>query len=738
MFRHPFRLALAAGLVAATCVRAEDDLAKRLEAIRIQYDLPAVGAAVVRDGRIVALGVAGTRLQGADLPVEKDDRFHLGSNAKAFTATVAGMLVDEGKLRWDSSVGEVLGSKVPGLHPKLAAVTLAQLLSNSSGIPPDNSALTKIYFDERNYDLPLPELRLRALEDFKDTEPVVPAGSPFQYANFNFVIAAAMIDAAAGQPTEQVIFTRIFRPLGLSSAGFGPQATTGLIDAPVGHFPEPDGPGSARPWAESADVPGLLLTVGGIHMNLADYARWAGWNAGGGRRGPRLLRPETLATIHAEKVRTPERPNPPPGTPAAGGYAFAWGVMKFAWTPHPVLQHNGSNGRNLAKILVDPQSDLAVVAVTNIGGQKANEALSEIEKALYLEYARPLAVPAGDRAEQIRREVRELMAEASLRSVIVRVTVKGRPLLTEAFGESEDGVPATPRMHFRIGAVAIAYLGILALQLEEERVLSLDDPVGRWIPELPNADQFTLRMLLNNTSGYPDYVRNPDFITAFYADVFRQWTPRELLETAFAEPPLFPPGTNWSYAHTNFVALGLALERATGTPLRRLMTTRILLPGQLHATANPDTPAIPAPVLHAFSAERGTYEDTTSWNPSWTLPPGAVMTANIFDVERSARLVGRGSLLSRRSFRAMRAPTTAGLGPFTDDTYYGLGLVVSQGWLLQNPLFHGWGGTMAYFPDEDIAVAAVTTLGPEAKGEGNASTVLLRRIARILTPGSIP
>lgn len=722
----------------AAAARAETDLSTRLEALRAKYQLPAVGAAVARNGRIVALGVAGTRMEGMDLPVEKDDRFHLGSNAKAFTATLAGMLVDEGKLRWDSTIGEVLGAKVPGLHPKLAAVTLAQLLSNSSGIPSDTPAMEQIYFHERNYDLPLPELRLKALEDFKNTEPVVPSGSPFQYANFNFLIAAAMIDAAADEPTEHLYFKRIFRPLGLTSAGLGPQATTGLYDAPVGHFPRTDGPGSPRPWVESADVPGPLLTVGGVHMNLTDFARWAAWNAGGGRRGPGLLRPETLATIQSEKVRTPERPNPPPGTPASGGYGFAWGILQFPWTPHPVLQHNGSNGRNLAKILVDPKSDLAIVATTNIGGRQANEALAEIEKTLYQEFAKPPATPSPGRAEQIREAVRELMTEASLRAVILRVTVNGRPLLTEAFGESEDGVPATTRMHFRIGAVAIAYLGVLALQLEEERVLSLDDPVGRWVPELPNADTVTLRMLLNNTSGYPDYVRNPNFISAFYADVNRQWTPRELLEVAFEEEPLFPPGTNWSYAHTNFIALGLALERASGTRLGRLLTARILFPWQLNATANPNTPAIPKPVLHAFSDERGTYEDTTFWNPSWTLPPGAVMTSNIFNMERSARLIGRGSLLSRRSFRAMLAPTTAGLGPFNEDTFYGLGIVVSNGWLLQNPLFHGWGGTMAYFPDEDISVAAVSTLGPAAQGDANYSAALLRRIARILTPGHIP
>jgi CubicO group peptidase (beta-lactamase class C family) len=734
----PLLFAAAVTLGSGTGFCADKDLSAMIESVRKKYNLPAAGAAVVKNGKIVGLGVAGTRVLGMDLPVEKDDRFHLGSNSKALTATVAGILVDEGKLSWDSTLGEVLGTKVPGMNPKLAAVTLGQLLSNSSGIPSDTEEMVNIYFNTRNYDHPQPELRLMALEEYKNTEPVVPSGSPFQYSNFGFMLAAAMIDEAAKVPTENLYLTKILRPLGLASAGFGPQATTGLYDAPVGHFTNPDETITPRLWGENADVPSILFTVGGVHMNMADYARWAAWNAGGGRRGPSLIKPETLAYIQAEKVRTPERPNPPPGTPKSGGYAFAWSVLKYDWAPNEVLQHNGSNSMNLAKILVDPTNDLAVVCATNIGGRNADAAMGELERTLYLEFLGRSPDGQKTQAEQIRQAVKQVMEDASLRSAIFRVTVGGRPLVTEAYGESEDGVKATTKMHFRNGAVAIAYMANLTLQLHDSKVIDLDDPVGKWLPELPNANTVTLRMLLDGTSGYPDYVRNQGFIDAFYADVYRQWTPRELLEWAFQTEPLFPPGTDWSYAHTNFVALGLALERATGRPLRDLIRSKIMFPWQLNDTANPNTPEITRPILHAFTKERGTYEEATFWSPSWTLARGAIMTTNIFDMERSARLIGKGSLISKRSFRAMLAPTTAGMGPFTDDTYYGLGIVVNNGWLLQNPRFHGWSGVMAYFPEGDISVAVVSTKLPGAEEESNDSSAILRKIAEILTPGNLP
>ena len=85
-------------------------------------------------------------------------------------------------------------------------------------------------------------------------------------------------------------------------------------------------------------------------------------------------------------VKTPVIENPKPGTPKTGEYGFGWGVAKMDWTPHPVLTHNGSNSLNLAMILVDPGHDLGIVVTTNFPGQKADEALLDVAKALYIRY----------------------------------------------------------------------------------------------------------------------------------------------------------------------------------------------------------------------------------------------------------------------------------------------------------------------------------------------------------------
>ncbi len=358
-----------------------------LETVRTEYGLPALAAAVVKDGEVVASGAVGVRALGSDVAVTIDDRFHLGSDTKAMTAMLAGMLVDEGKLRWDSTIGEVLGDKIKGMNEALAAVKLEQLLSHSSGIPTDNDEIARLYFNADTFEYNLPELRLHAIDAWKANAPKVPEGSPFQYSNLGYIIAGAMIEAVSGKAWDELITTRIFEPLGLKSAGLGPQATHGRLDAPVGHKITDDGTIIPVPWGDVADAPVVMGPAGIAHMSVLDFAKWAAWNAGEGKRGPQLVKSETLKTMHAPHVRTPHIENPHPGTPQDGEYGFGWGIVKFDWADGPLLQHNGSNGMNLAKIAVDTNADLGIIVMTNFPGEKAEQATAAVLEKLYKDFA---------------------------------------------------------------------------------------------------------------------------------------------------------------------------------------------------------------------------------------------------------------------------------------------------------------------------------------------------------------
>jgi CubicO group peptidase (beta-lactamase class C family) len=375
----------------------------------------------------------------------------------------------------------------------------------------------------------------------------------------------------------------------------------------------------------------------------------------------------------------------------------------------------------------------------------------------------PTTTTDDSKADAVMRIVRDTMAQAHLKAAIVRVTVDGNEVVTQAAGESMTGVPATTGMHFRNGAVAISYVSTLLLKLVDEKKVSLDDKLSKWLPEVPHADRVTLGQLAQMTSGYVDYViGNTEMNDALYANPFRRWTTHELLQYAVTKPLLYEPGTNWNYAHTNYVLLGLALEKATGQAMPKLLSDKILRPLGLTNTVNSITAEIPSPALHASTSERraalkipaGTpfYEDSTYWDPSWTITHGAIQTTNIYDLEATARGIGSGQLLTPDSYNKLVATDLRGkthkqpgcttCDEMTDIYTYGLGIVITGNWLMQNPMFAGYAAVEAYLPSQKIAIAVAVTFTPEAFDDQgnyrNEADTLFRKIAAELAPDDAP
>lgn len=365
---------------------------------------------------------------------------------------------------------------------------------------------------------------------------------------------------------------------------------------------------------------------------------------------------------------------------------------------------------------------------------------------------------------QVAAVVTRFAAREHLRAALVRVTRGDDVLYEGALGESMTGVPATVDMHFRNGAVAISYISTALLTLVDQGTVSLDDTVSTWLPEITHSDEVTLRQLAQMTSGYVDYQSTAAMDASDYQNPFRQWTPQELLDLAVDQPLWYPPGTNWDYSHTNYVLLGLVLEKITGQPLEQVLQERVLDPLQLTGTSGNDgTPAIPEPALHAFTSERREalkipadvpfYEDATFWNPSWTLARGAIQTTTLADLSTTARGLYSGRLLTPGSYQAfttteLRGKTSAVPGcPACFEQNigytYGLGVVISGDWLLQDPLFAGESAVAAYLPSQDVSVAVAVTYAPEAfdptTGDyDNAADQLWREVAAQVVPDDAP
>ena len=150
--------------------------------------------------------------------------------------------------------------------------------------------------------------------------------------------------------------------------------------------------------------------------------------------------------------------------------------------------------------------------------------------------------------------------------------------------DTASGRAVNTRTVFAIGSITKTFVSALTLKLAEDGELSLDDRIGKWVPEFPRrkGSDASIRQLLRHTSGIYNFTENPSFQEAS-ADGRLPWTPERTL--SYVKAPYFPPGQDFWYSNTNYILLGLAIERAAGRPLAEEIQTRLLEPLGLERAA---------------------------------------------------------------------------------------------------------------------------------------------------------
>jgi CubicO group peptidase (beta-lactamase class C family) len=327
-----------------------------LAPVRDAHHLPGLIGAILTGGRLAAIGALGIRKIGSPEPIRITDQFHLGSDTKAMTATVIGMLVDAGKLSWASKVRDVFPDVAPDFHPAFRTVTLSHLLTHRAGLPHDGPW----------WDLPgqtTTEQRWSLLCTQLANPPAHKPGSTYAYSNVGYALAGLMAETVTGQPWERLMRERLFGPLEMESAGFGPPATQASVDQPWGHHLE--GKDIVPTLEDNAPATG---PAGTVHCSVPDWAKFAALHLGGERGRARLLKPVTFRTLHT----------PPPGFDYAGG----WMVGDRSWANGRVLNHSGSNLSFFATIWLAPERDIAILVATNQGDQSAETACDQAVASL--------------------------------------------------------------------------------------------------------------------------------------------------------------------------------------------------------------------------------------------------------------------------------------------------------------------------------------------------------------------
>ncbi len=342
------------------CGAAPVDVSSRLERIRVEHQIPGLAAAAYDDGGLVASGATGRRRARSNEEVTLEDRWHLGSCTKSMTASVVAMLVEDGLLRWDSTIGEIFADLSAGMSKQWRDVQLEQLLVHRGGAPHEPPAALWAKAIER-VGTPT-EQRLAFVRGILAQPPEKPPGTHWIYSDAGYAIVGAMMERATGEAWEDLLRTRLFEPLELKSAGFGEPAAIGSVNEPWGHKGEspPYQPVAPGP---KADNPPAIGPAASVHMNIADFARYAAWHVEGERGWGTLLTQESF-----EKLHTP---------PEEQRYAMGWAVVKRRWAGGNALMHNGENTMFYAVMWLGPSQDTCFVAACNCDGAGAEEACND-------------------------------------------------------------------------------------------------------------------------------------------------------------------------------------------------------------------------------------------------------------------------------------------------------------------------------------------------------------------------
>ncbi len=328
-----------------------------LERIRSEHGVVALAACVVHGGEVAQLVAVGKRRRGGSEAVTVDDRWHLGSCTKAMTATLCGMFVDEERVKFESTLPELFPSLGDGMHAGWRKVTLRDLLRHRSGMSA-NPFVDGLWRRMAEHEGPLPAMRAEVAEELLSRAPEFEDGT-FHYSNAGYIVAGALLERITGKSWEDLMRERLFTPLGMTSAGFGPPGVADRDEQPCGHLgaeratPVRPGPG--------ADNPAALGPAGTVHASLRDWARFIALQLGHDSHDPPLIRKETLADLH----------RPPEG----GEYACGFGVTKRPWTKGVVLTHSGSNTMWYCVVWAAPADDFAVLVACNQAGAKAEHAV---------------------------------------------------------------------------------------------------------------------------------------------------------------------------------------------------------------------------------------------------------------------------------------------------------------------------------------------------------------------------
>lgn len=361
---------------------AATDIKGLLEKIRVEYELPAMAGAVISRGEVIAMDAVGVRKAGDKTEVTIEDKFHIGSCTKAMTATIVGVLVEEGKLRWDLKLSEALPDLADDMRDDYKDMTLRHLIEHRAGLPGTKASWPKgkSFMDLHKLPGGPREQRKAYVKMMLGQEPEVEPGTKYHYSNAGYSVAGVITEEVTDTAWEDLMREMLFDPLGMETAGFGSMGSSGKIDEPWQHRKQLFRKAKPVEPGPFSDNPSVIGPGGAVHCSIGDWAKFVMMHLEGEYEPKRLMSEATLQSLHEPLL----------GEEYAGG----WLVTEADWAGGEAMTHAGSNAMNYAVVWMSPVRRYAALVVTNIAGEGVEEACEDAVSGLISMY------PPGGPREQ--------------------------------------------------------------------------------------------------------------------------------------------------------------------------------------------------------------------------------------------------------------------------------------------------------------------------------------------------
>ncbi len=313
-------------------------------------------------------------------------------------------------------------------------------------------------------------------------------------------------------------------------------------------------------------------------------------------------------------------------------------------------------------------------------------------------------------------------------------------------GDTESNTAMRPHDRFRAGSLTKPFISVVILQLVEEGLFSLDDPMTAVLPEsitgkFANSDQITVRMLLNHTGGLPDFMdlAGPEIV----ANLEKIWEAEEFLDFAAAQEPYFAPGEAQGYSNTDYTLLGMVIEEATGHTWREEMRQRIFEPLNLENTflPEPDDRTIPGDHAHGYANFGEGFFDATELVGASVVGAagGQSLITNAEDLSRFVSAVAAGELFQEAGTMAEMLtfvdwPDGNPLSPYV--SAYGLGLIQApfgsgiEGVGHSGDTAGGYHSFVFFLPAQGMTISGAVNID-----DFEAGYLLIPRVLEVLVPG---